>query len=99
MLVIAAAALTAGSVTVAVIAPLNLLFAVALGPVVGTGAAVLAAILVARRRGGDEQGGAERDEDTDRMVAALRELSHRAPDPSLSPIKGHSPLARSVGRA
>ncbi|GEP01748.1 hypothetical protein [Methylobacterium haplocladii] len=88
MLFIAAAALTAGSVTVAVIAPLNLLLAVALGPVAGTGAAVLATVLVARRRGEDEQDGADSDEETDRMVASLREMGRQAAGPSGSPIAG-----------
>lgn len=75
MLAIAAVALTAGSVTVAVVAPFNLLLAVALGPVAGTGAAVLAAVVAVGRQEEDEQDGAERDVETDRMVSVLRDMT------------------------
>jgi hypothetical protein len=96
MLVIAAAAVTAGSITVAVIAPLNLLLAIALGPLAGTGAAVFAALLVAGRRREDEREGAESDTDADKMVPALRGMGRQGAAPAASP--GQARPARFVGR-
>lgn len=96
MLVIAVAAVTAGSLTVAAVAPLSVPLAIALGPVVGTVAAVLSSALVASRKGEDEQDGGESDRDPERMVALLRGIGNPVAGPSAS--LRHVRHARCAGR-
>jgi hypothetical protein len=78
MLAIASAAITTGLLTVATIAPFSPGLAILLGPVLGSFAAFAAAIYVAGRGGDAGMDDATPDEETDRLVASLRDLAEQA---------------------
>ncbi len=71
------AALAGGILTAAMTAPFGIIASVVSAPFGGSLCAVLAAIHLARRRGGDWQSRDDIEAQTDAMVAALKDMAER----------------------
>lgn len=97
------AALGGSLVTASVMAPLGALPALIAAPFGGSLCAVLAALQIARRRGVEDQGELDIDEQTDAMVASLRGLAaqgKRWPEDGAERSEGGDrPLGRAGDRA
>jgi hypothetical protein len=84
MIVLLAAALGSGLVTVALLAPISLLAAAIIAPLIASTAAVLACFLIAWRST-QEPSAILIDAQTDAMVASLRDVAHQAQGRSSAP--------------
>jgi hypothetical protein len=77
MLLLVAVAIGSGLTAAALLAPISILAALVIAPLVASTAAILACIVVVWRNTGDERRRRSLDGQTDAMVAALRDVAQQ----------------------
>lgn len=77
MLLLVAVAIGSGLVAAAILAPISVLAALVIAPLAGSIAAILACFVIAWRSTGDDRQRQSLDDQTDAMVAALRDVAQQ----------------------